>query len=98
MPLTGLRVAVAEPGRAVLVVVVVVLEAETLGVLPSPPRTTLPLVVPRPLPAAAVPAARAFSSCSAFLAAASRRSWSSRSLRAAACCFAAVSLSISAMS
>lgn len=76
MPLVGRRVAAAEPGRAVavLVVVVLLLEAETLGVLPNPPRTTLPLDVPRPLLVAVVEAARAFSCSSAFLAAASRRS------------------------
>lgn len=101
MPLTGRRVDAAEAGRAVLVVLVVevLLGADTLGVLPSPPpRTTLPLAVPRPRPVAVVAAAGVLSSCSAFRAAASRRSWSSRSRRSAACCFAAASLSISAMS
>lgn len=101
IPLTGRRVDAAEAGRAVLVVLVeeVLLEVDTLGVLPNPPpRTTLPLVVPRPRPVAVVAAARAFSSCSAFRAAASRRSCNSRSLRSVACCLAAASLSISAMS
>ena len=48
MPLTGRRVDADDVVR-----VPVVLLEETLGVLPSPPRTTLLLDVVRPLPAAA---------------------------------------------